>query len=45
MKAERGRVSPEQMRWLEWLRERGWRAFVAFGAEEAINQLQNLSDM
>jgi hypothetical protein len=42
MKAAKGRVSPEQVRWLEWLRERGWCAFVAYGSKEAIERLAEL---
>ena len=42
MKGPKGRVSPEQTRWLGWLRERGWYAFVAYGAEEAIAKLDEL---
>jgi hypothetical protein len=42
MKGPKGRVSPEQVRWLQWLRERGWCAFVAYGAEEAIAKLDEL---
>ena len=42
MKAAKGRVSPEQVRWLEWLRARGWCAFVAYGADEAIERLAEL---
>ena len=39
-----GKVSPEQARWLEWLRARGWCAFVARGADEAMARLEELAD-
>jgi hypothetical protein len=42
MKAAKGRVSPEQVRWLEWLRQRTWYAFVAYSAEEAIRKMEEL---
>jgi len=39
MKAERGRVSPEQFGWLVALKERGWWTAVCRSAEEAIEVL------
>jgi hypothetical protein len=39
-----GKVSPEQERWLGWLRARGWCAFVARGADEAMARLEELAD-
>jgi len=39
LKAQHGRVSPEQSMWLEHLRAAGYRAEVAFGAEQAISIL------
>ena len=45
MKREKGgRVSPEQKRWLHWLEERGWRAFVSHGAETASEELEKLAN-
>lgn len=38
-----GKVSPEQERWLGWLQARGWCAFVARGADEAIARLEELA--
>lgn len=35
-------TSPEQLRWLENLREHGWYAIVCFGADHAITELQKL---
>lgn len=37
-----GRVSPEQRRWHEDLRTRGWMVIVAHGADEAIRELEQL---
>ena len=39
-----GKVSSEQERWLFWLRERGWCAFVARGADEAMARLEELAN-
>jgi hypothetical protein len=30
------------VRWLEWLRQRTWYAFVAYSAEEAIRKMEEL---
>lgn len=40
MKAQHGHLSPEQSVWLEHLRAEGYRAECAFGAEQAINIIQ-----
>ena len=42
MKTAKGKVSIEQARWIAALRERGWYAFVAYGADEAIAKLEAL---
>ncbi len=42
LKTARGKVSIEQARWIEALRDRGWYAFVAYGADEAIAKLEAL---
>lgn len=42
MKTAKGKVSIEQARWIEALRARGWYAFVAYGADEAIAKLEAL---
>ena len=42
LKTARGKVSVEQARWIEALRSRGWYAFVAYGADEAIAKLETL---
>lgn len=39
-RASGGVVSPEQRRWVEWLTARGWLAFVAHGADEAIRRIE-----
>jgi hypothetical protein len=39
-RASGGTVSPEQRRWVEWLTARGWLAFVARGADEAIARIE-----
>jgi hypothetical protein len=40
IKASRGRLSAEQQTWLHSLSERGWRAAVAYGLDDAIAQLR-----
>lgn len=37
-----GRVRPQQLAWLEELRDRGWFARVCYGAGEAIEWLETL---
>ena len=39
-RASGGVVSPEQRRWVEWLTARGWLAFVAHGADDAIRRIE-----
>jgi hypothetical protein len=39
MKGEKGRVGVEQEKWIETMRRRGYRAVVAFGADEAIRAI------
>lgn len=38
----RARPTPEQQKWLELLAARGWVAIVAYGAEDATQQLEDL---
>jgi len=39
-RAAGGKASPEQKRWIGWLAARGWLAFVAHGADEAIERIE-----
>ena len=41
-RAKRATVRPHQRRWITALRERGWCAFVAFGAGDARRQLREV---
>jgi hypothetical protein len=43
-RARGGKATSEQERWLQALSDRGWIAFVANGAEEAIVKLQQVYD-
>ena len=38
----RGKVSPHQQIWIEELRERGWRAEVCYGLDQALSLLKEL---
>lgn len=40
LKTQKGRVSPEQKKWLEMLTAQGWKAVVCRGAAEAVNTIR-----
>lgn len=42
MKSEKGRLSPEQVTFLDKLRKQNWHVIVAYGADDAIIQLKSV---
>lgn len=44
MKAKGGRLRPEQKRWIQTLRQLGYKCVVAYGWEEARRELEEYTD-
>lgn len=41
LKLSKGRVTPEQVQWINYLNSVGYLAIIAYGAEEAINAIKD----
>lgn len=45
LKADKGKLSKEQEKWIEDLKEEGYKAVVAYGFDEAINTIKSYLEL